>query len=284
VDAEVDGLVRQPMADGDDLEDIEVALLLEGVFRCYGFDFRGYAPGVLKRRLQRRVGAERVGTVSRLQDRVLRDPACFHRLAADLSINVTSMFRDPGFYLAFRERVVPLLRTYPSLRIWNAGCSTGEEVFSVAIVLREEGLADRTRIYATDITDSALDRARAGEFPLRKMPAYTSNYLASGGKRAFSSYYRANSITARFDSSLVENVVFARHNLVCDGVFNEFNAIFCRNVLIYFGHELKERVQRLLGESLGPFGVIALGVRDSWPAGGYRRLDHAHRIYQSVPK
>jgi chemotaxis protein methyltransferase CheR len=270
------------MANPDDLEDIEMALLLEGVFRHYGFDFRGYAPGVLKRRVQRRRTLERAGTLSRLQEQVLHDRACFERLAFDLSINVTSMFRDPGFYLAFRELVVPLLRTYSSFRIWNAGCSTGEEVLSVAIVLHEEGLYDRTRIYATDISESALDQARAGEFALQKMSAYTSNYLRSGGKRAFSSYYRANNTTARFHSSLMDNVLFARHNLVSDGPFNEFNVIFCRNVLIYFGSTLQERVQRLFHESLGPFGVIALGPRESWVPNGYKRLDDLHKLYQSV--
>lgn len=269
------------MAD-DDLQEIELALLLEGVFRRYGYDFRGYAPGVLKRRVERRVALEKAGTLSRFQEQVLRDRACFERLAFDLAINVSSMFRDPAFYAAFRNRVVPLLRTYPSVRIWNAGCATGEEVLSVAILLAEEGLYDRTRIYATDISDAALEQARCGEFALRKLPIYTQNYLASGGKRVFSSYYRSTASAARFDPALLQHVVFARHNLVTDGIFNEFNVIFCRNVLIYFGRELQAHVRGLFHESLGSFGVIALGARDCWRSDGYKQLDRAHMLYQRV--
>lgn len=272
-----------PSSNSSDLDDIEVTLLLEGVFRCYGFDFRGYARDFVKRRVKRRAALERLDTVSRLQEQVLRDPACFQRLVVDLSIPVTAMFRDPLFYLAFRKRVVPLLRTYPSLRIWAAGCSTGEEVVSLAILLREEGLLDRTRIYATDTTDAALEQATRAEFALGKIPTYTSNYLMSGGAHPFSTYYRANAVSACFDPSLIEKVVFARHNLACDGVFNEFNVIFCRNVLIYLGHELQERVQRLLRDSLGQFGVIALGIRDPWRLSGYRTVDGIYRIYMSVP-
>ena len=185
------------------------------------------------------------------------------RLLLDLSINVTAMFRDPAFYVAFREKVVPLLRTYPFTRIWEAGCSTGEEVYSLAILLQEEEVYDRTRIYATDINESVLERAQAGVFPLDKMREYTQNYIKAGGKRAFSEYYLAKYDGAQFQRSLVENVVFAQHNLVSDRSFNEFNVIVCRNVMIYFDRALQDRVHRLFYESLVTFGVLALGRKES---------------------
>src|SRR5881398_578469 len=175
----------------DDVEELELELLLEAVYRRYGFDFRQYAAASLRRRLRRRQDAEGVQTLSQLQDRLLHEPACMERLLLDLSINVTSMFRDPSFYAAFRETVVPALRTYPFTRIWVAGCSTGEEVYSLAILLQEEDVYERTRIYATDINESVLDRARAGVFPLDKMREYTQNYIKAGGARAFSEYYVA---------------------------------------------------------------------------------------------
>ena len=174
-----------------DLERLEIELLLEAIYRRYGFDFREYAPASLKRRLWRRIAAERLETVTGLQERVLHDPACMERLLLDLSINVTAMYRDPTFYAAVREKVVPLLRTYPFTRIWLAGCSTGEEVYSLAILLAEEGVYDRCRIYATDINEAVLERARIGVFPLDKMREYTENYIRSGGRRAFSEYYVA---------------------------------------------------------------------------------------------
>src|SRR5881409_3369118 len=182
------GASKHPPAH-DDLEDIELSLLLEGIFRQYGFDFREYAPASLRRRVLRRVHAEGLTTVSALQDKLLHDPACMERLLLDLSINVTAMFRDPSFYVAFRREVAPLLRTYPFTRIWVAGCSTGEEVYSLAILLTEEELYERTRIYATDINEAVLDRARAGVFPLDRMRDYTDNYIRAGGRRSFSEYY-----------------------------------------------------------------------------------------------
>src|SRR3954467_14138980 len=234
----------------DDLERIEVQLLLEAIYQHYGFDFRGYALGSLKRRLWRRAIGEKVETLSALQDRVLHDPAVMERLLLDLSINVTAMFRDPTFYRAFRAHVVPLLRTYPFVRIWNAGCSTGEETYSLAILLKEEGLYERARIYATDINDRVLERARAGRFPLEKMREYTENYLRAGGTDEFSRYYSVEGEWARFDPALIDQVVFAQHNLVSDAPFNEFNLIVCRNVMIYFGKALQDRVHELFYESL----------------------------------
>jgi chemotaxis protein methyltransferase CheR len=208
------------------------------------------------------------------------------RLLLDLSINVTAMFRDPSFYVRFREKVVPLLRTYPFTRIWVAGCSTGEEVYSLAILLLEEGLYDRTRIYATDINESVLDRARAGVFPLDKMREYTQNYINAGGQRAFSEYYLAKYDGAQFQRSLVDNVVFAQHNLVSDRSFNEFHVIVCRNVMIYFDRALQDKVHGLFYESLVTFGVLALGAKESIRFSpfekGYEELDANERLYKKV--
>ncbi|HWJ45324.1 MAG TPA: protein-glutamate O-methyltransferase CheR, partial [Gaiellaceae bacterium] len=254
--------------------------------RRYGFDFREYAPASLRRRVWRRVHAEGLTTLSALQDRLLHDPACMERLLLDLSINVTAMFRDPTFYIAFRQKVVPILRTYPFTRIWTAGCSTGEEVYSLAILLHEAGVYERTRIYATDINETVLDRARRGVFPLDKMREYTQNYISAGGERAFSEYYVAKYDGAQFQRSLMENVVFAQHNLVSDRSFNEFNVVVCRNVMIYFDRALQDRVHRLFYDSLVTFGVLALGakesIRFSHYEDRYEELDAAERLYKKV--
>jgi chemotaxis protein methyltransferase CheR len=278
--------VEQQAERRDEVDEIELALLLEGVYRRYGFDFREYAPASLRRRVWRRVHAEGLTTISALQDKLLHEPDAMERLLLDLSINVTAMFRDPAFYVAFREKAVPLLRTYPFTRIWVAGCSTGEEVYSLAILLQEEGVYERTRIYATDINDSVLDRARAGVFPLEKMREYTQNYIRAGGQRAFSEYYLAKYDGAQFQRSLVENVVFAQHNLVSDRSFNEFNVILCRNVMIYFDRSLQERVHRLFYDSLVTFGVLALGAKESIHFSphedAYEALDATERLYRKV--
>src|SRR5437764_10274471 len=269
-----------------ELEDIELQLLLEGVFRRYGFDFREYAPASLRRRVRRRVHAEGLITVAGLVDKLLHEPACMERLLLDLSINVTAMFRDPSFYVAFREKVVPQLRTYPFTRIWVAGCSTGEEVYSLAILLQEEGVYERTRIYATDINESVLERAREGVFPLEKMQEYTQNYLRAGGTEAFSEYYVAAYDGAQFQRSLVDNVVFAQHNLVSDRSFNEFHVIVCRNVMIYFDKKLQDHVHELFYDSLINFGILALGHKESIRftpfAQRYEELDPAEKLYRKV--
>jgi chemotaxis protein methyltransferase CheR len=269
-----------------DLEQLEIELLLEGIHRRYGFDFRQYAPASLRRRVRRRMDGEKVETISALQDLILHDPAVMERLLLDLSINVTAMFRDPDFYVAFRSKVVPLLRTYPFSRLWVAGCSTGEEVYSLAIVLAEEGLADRVRIYATDINEVVIDQARLGVFPLDKMQEYTQNYIASGGTRSFSEYYVARYDGAQFARDLVDGVVFAQHNLAGDAAFNEFHVITCRNVMIYFAPPLQEQVHRLFYESLATFGVLALGqketIRFSPFEHCYEELDTAERLYKKV--
>ncbi len=265
-------------------EDLEIDLLLEAIHRRYAYDFRGYARASLRRRLWHRVHGEGLRTLSGLQEQVLHDPACMERVLRDLSINVTEMFRDPSFHRALRERVFPLLRTYPFIRVWNAGCSTGEEIYSLAIALREEGLLERTRLYATDINDAVLVRAKAGSFPLERMRLYTENYLRAGGREAFSSYYAADGDHARFDPALREGIVFAQHNLVTDGSFNEFHLIVCRNVMIYFGLPLQEAVLQLFDESMTRFAVLALGRKESIGrtshAERYETLDPAEKIFR----
>jgi len=268
------------------LERIEIVLLLEGVFRHYGFDFRAYAYASIRRRLWKRVAAEGLSSISELQSHVLHDRAAMERLLLDLSVSVTSMFRDPGFYQAFRQDVIPMLRTYPFIRLWHAGCSTGEEVYSTAIVLEEEQLLDRTRIYATDINDAVLKQARDGIFPLNRMQEYTENYIRAGGKRSFSEYYTAKYDGALFSPSLTRTVVFSQHNLVTDGSFSEFNVIFCRNVLIYFDRTLQQRVHRLFYDSLGMFGILALGSKESLRTSQYedcyQKLRPREKLYRKI--
>jgi chemotaxis protein methyltransferase CheR len=269
-----------------ELERLEIELLLEAVHRRYGFDFREYAQASLKRRLHRRMDAEGLRSISQLQDKLLHDPPCMERLLLDLSINVTAMFRDPSFYLSFRKHVVPLLHTYPFTRIWCAGCSTGEEVYSLAILLQEEGLYEHTRIYATDINENVLATAREGVFPLERMKQYTQNYVRAGGARQFSDYYVAAYDNVRFSRTLTDNVVFAQHNLAMDRGFNEFNVILCRNVMIYFDRSLQDRVHELFFESLETFGVLVLGHKESISftrfANRYEEIDADERIYRKI--
>lgn len=275
-----------PVSYDPELERLEIELLLEGIFRHYGFDFRSYAYPSIRRRLWKRVDAERLTTISALQARVLHDHDAMERLLLDLSVSVTAMFRDPHFYAAFREDVVPLLRTYPFIRIWHAGCSTGEEVYSTAIVLEEEGLLERSRIYATDINDRVLQQARSGIFPLARMQEYTENYIKAGGKRSFSEYYTAKYDGALFSPSLTRNVVFSQHNLVTDRSFSEFNVIFCRNVLIYFDKTLQAKVHSLFYDSLITFGVLALGSKESLRFSQYEpcyeKIHSREKLYRKI--
>ena len=281
-----DSLPGPPFSYNAELEHLEIELLLEGVFRHYGFDFRSYAYASIRRRLWKRVEGEGLRTISDLQARILHDTDAMERLLLDLSVNVTAMFRDPGFYKEFREKVVPLLRTYPFIRIWHAGCSTGEEVFSMAILLEEEGLYDRARLYATDINDVVLQRAKQGIFPLERMQEYTDNYIRAGGTRSFSEYYTAKYDGALFSPALTRNVVFSQHNLVTDRSFSEFHVIFCRNVLIYFDKTLQNRVHRLFYESLVMFGILALGSKESLKFSQfepcYEKLSTVEKLYRKV--
>lgn len=269
-----------------DLENLEIDLLLEGIYRQYGFDFREYARGSIKRRLWQRIYAERLESISGLQEKVLHDPDTMNRLLEDLSINVTSMFRDPSFYRAVRTKIVPLLRTYPFIRIWNAGCSTGEETYSLAILLAEEGLYDKTKIYATDINETVLELAKQAVFPIEQMRVYTENYIQAGGTTAFSEYYGADTQGARFHGSLSDNIIFAQHNLVSDRSFNEFHMILCRNVMIYFDRSLQDRVHGLFYSSLGLSGILALGRKESIKftrhADSYEEIDSNEKLYKRV--
>jgi chemotaxis protein methyltransferase CheR len=269
-----------------DVEEVELDVFLEAIVRVYGYDFRNYARASLRRRLWRRVTAEGRSSLTGLLEAVLHDPAAMERLRVDLSVTVTSMFRDPPFFQALRQRVVPLLRTYPFVRIWVAGCATGEEVYSLAILLREEGIAEKVRIYATDVSDEVLDRAQEGLIPLDKMRGYSSNYLEGGGFEGLSRYYEVEGRWARLDPSLRDGVVFARHNLATDGTFNEFHVILCRNVLIYFDRDLQQRVHQLFDDSLVPLGILGLGARESLAttlaAERYDALDADVRLYRKI--
>ena len=268
------------------VEDLELRLLLEAVFVQTGYDFRDYAMASLKRRIQERIRVEQVATISGLQERVLHDSACMARLLLGLSVSVSSMFRDPGFYLAFRTKVVPLLRTYPFIRVWHAGCSAGEEVYSMAILLAEERLYDRCRIYATDMNDDVLKRAADGIYPIGAMKQFTANYLEAGGSRSFSEYYTAMYDRVIIRPSLRENVVFAQHNLATDGPLNEFHVIVCRNVMIYFNRDLQARVHTLLSGSLVRLGFLGLGNKESLRSTPhealYRLVDEQERLYRKM--
>jgi chemotaxis protein methyltransferase CheR len=246
-----------------DIVDIESSLLLEGVYRRYGHDLRSYAASFVRRRVAKALRDERLPDVGELSRRVLRDPRCAERLVRAFSVKVTSMFRHPPFFKALREDVLPALRSQEFVRIWIAGCCSGEEAYSLAIVLRELGLESRCRIYATDVDDSALERAAAGTFPLSCIRDYSRAYLQSGGRRDFSSYYVASADVAVFDPSLRSRIVFARHNLATDASFNEFHVALCRNVLIYFDRTLRSRALGLLDASLAPGGVLGLGEKES---------------------
>ena len=268
------------------IEEVEIDLLLEAVYRIRGFDFRDYARASLRRRIQNRLRAERVDKMTHLLDRIVHDASCMDRLVTGLSVNVSTMFRDPGFFRALRAQVFPRLRTWPYIRIWHAGCSMGEEVYSVAIMLAEDGLMGRCRIYATDINETVLQKAREGIYPLELMQRCTQNYIQAGGMRSFSEYYTAAYDNAILTPALREQVVFAKHNLVTDAPFNEFDLILCRNVLIYFNRMLQDRVHRLLYDSLANFGVLGLGARETLlltPLEDcYEEVVAPHRLYRRV--
>jgi len=270
----------------NELQDIEIGLLLDGLYRVHGFDFRDYSRASIKRRILELMSAEKLETVSALQNRVLHDAACLERLLLGLSVHATAMFRDPSFYLTFRRKVVPLLRTYPTVQVWIAGCSTGEEVYSLAILLQEESIYPKCRIYATDISQAVLRRARDGIFPLAAMRDYTTNYHQGGGKHEFSDYYTAQYDNVIFSSALRNNVVFSEHNLATDGSFNEFQVILCRNVMIYFNKDLQARVHNLLYDSLSMFGVFGLGNKESLKftprAGFYEHINENDKLYRKV--
>ncbi len=266
------------------IEEIEIDLLLEAMQRAYGYDFRSYARASIERRVRQFLSGSGCRTVSEMIDRVLHDKDFFSRMAQYFSIPVTEIFRDPFIYRVIRTEVVPMLRTWPHLKIWHTGCATGEEVYSLAIVLKEEGIYDRSTIYATDFNDSVLERAREGIYEIEKMQEATRNYQQAGGRASFSQYYHARYDAAAMDDSLKERITFANHNLVNDRVFGEMHLVFCRNVLIYFNHELQNRALQLFTESLVHGGFLCLGTKEDLRftdvRDQYEVVDDRARIYK----
>lgn len=244
-------------------ENIELDLLIEAIHRKYGYDFRNYSKAHLKRRMLQRLKTLKLDNFLQLTSLVLNDVSYVHEILKDLSVNVTEMFRDPWFYRTFRQTVIPKLRTYPYIKIWLAGCSSGEEVYSLAILLEEENIYDKCTIYATDFNPAILQKAKDGIYPVKKIKEYTSNYIEAGGKADFSDYYVANYDSTILNKSLKRNVVFSDHNLAQDGVFGEMNLIFCRNVMIYFDRDLQNKVIKLFSDSLVNGGYLCLGSKES---------------------
>jgi chemotaxis protein methyltransferase CheR len=277
-----DGILRHD----SELDNLELDLLLDAMYRHYGYDFRGYARASLKRRIHTMMRHEHLRTISGLQERLLHDQAAFNRFLLVLSVNVTSVFRDPDFFLTFRREVVPMLRTYPFIRVWHAGCSTGEEVYSMAILLQEEGIYDKCRLYATDMDEAVLKQAAEGIFPLESAEQYAANYLEAGGKHELSEYYTGGYGHGIFRASLRDNIVFSQHNLAMDGSFNEFHAILCRNVMIYFTKPLQHRVHELLYDSLAIFGILGLGSKETIQFSPhekrYEQVEAGSKLYRKV--
>ncbi|MGE7796033.1 CheR family methyltransferase [Lysinibacillus fusiformis] len=265
---------------------LEIDLLLEAIYRLSGYDFRQYNRSSISRRIFNRMRINSIPTISRVQEKVIHDQGFLEQLLNDFSINVTEMFRNPSFFKAFREKVIPALRDYQEIRIWHAGCATGEEVYSMAILLQEEGLIDKAVIYATDMNEQVLEKAKKGVFPIHKMQAYTKNYMLAGGAHAFSEYYKTDYQYAYFHPTLLKNIIFAQHNLVTDQSFNEFHVVLCRNVLIYFSPQLQSQVHHLFYESLSDNGFLCLGDKETLRfeevISNYREVVGNERIYQKI--
>ncbi|HCC54889.1 MAG TPA: chemotaxis protein CheR [Desulfobulbaceae bacterium] len=266
------------------IEMIEIDLLLETIFQRYGYDFRSYARASIERRIRQFLAGSRCSSISEMIPKILHDEEFFSNLVQYFSISVTEIFRDPLVYRAVREKVLPLLKTWPHVKIWHAGCATGEEVYSLAIVLKEEEVYDRATIYATDFNDESLDRAREGVYALGKLKDATKNYQQTGGKASFSEYYHAHYDAAAMDGSLKERITFANHNLAVDAAFGEMHLIFCRNVLIYFNRELQNRVLELFTDSLVHGGFLCLGTKEdlqfSEVSNLYELVDAKAKIYK----
>lgn len=267
-----------------DLLNIELKLLLEAIYLRYGYDFRNYSKAHIKRRVLHRLGTSHIQTVTDLLNRVLRDKEFFREFLDDFSISVTEMFRDPDFYKSLRENVIPKLRTYTFFKIWHAGCATGEEVYSLAILLKEEGLLDRCQVYATDFNRKVLETAKEGIYQRADIEQYEKNYLLSGGKYKLSDYYQSMYGSVMFNKELAAKIVFADHNLVSDSVFADVNMIICRNVFIYFEKELQDKVLDLFNESLVPSGILCLGTKESLKFGRHEKffdvIDEKQRIFK----
>lgn len=268
----------------EDIEKIELDLLLDALHQRHGYDFRHYARASLRRRVRNALAKLGRQHISDLIPALMWDESLAHAIISDFSITVTEMFRDPDFYRAARQVVMPYLETYPFFKVWVAGCATGEEVYSLAILLREEGLYDRATIFATDFNEQALKKAQDGIYPLKDIQQYTTNYQKAGGKQSFGDYYHAEYGSVIMNPSLKANITFASHNLVSDGVFSEMQLIFCRNVLIYFDRTLQNWVLRLLTESLGTGGFLCLGAKEALEfsdvASQFKVSDAVQKIYQ----
>jgi chemotaxis protein methyltransferase CheR len=268
----------------DEIEDIEIDLLLEAVFRRYGYDYRNYARASARRRIVHLLKKTGQKTVSEMIPRLLYDREFFADILSAFSITVTEMFRDPGFYRALREEVIPYLKTYPFIKVWHAGCATGEEVYSLAIFLKEEGFYDRSTIFATDINDAALARAKEGIYSLENMKQNSLNYQKAGGGASFSDYYQAHYDSIIMNQSLKKHITFANHNLVTDSSFGEMHLVFCRNVLIYFDRTLQNRVLRLFDDSLIHGGFLCLGTKEtiqfSDVEAAFEQIDKRQTIYR----
>jgi chemotaxis protein methyltransferase CheR len=262
----------------------EIHSLLEAIYLKYGYDFRQYSEAHIRRRILNYLSASKYKSILQMQDEVLNNPDAAGQLLRNLSITVTEMFRDPSFYKAIREKVIPILKTYSFIKIWHAGCATGEEAYSMAIVLKEEGLYERSTIYATDFNQHALSQARAGIFSDEMIKAYTSNYQKAGGHESFSNYYTSKYERVIMDQLLKKNIVWANHNLVTDHVFAEMHMILCRNVLIYFNRDLQNRVQSIFFNSLINGGVLCLGLKESLRFSDfndkYALLDNDNKIFK----
>ena len=267
-------------------EKIEFDLILEAIYQKYGYDFRNYAKASLRRRLRYRLSQSNLKTISEMQHKLLNDKKFFDTLLLDLTINVTEMFRDPSFFKALREIVISELKKQPFIKVWHAGCSSGEEIYSTAILLKENGMYESSLIYATDTNEMVLDKAKSGIFPIEKMKDFTVNYRKAGGLASFADYYTARYDNAIMDNSLKKNIVFSNHNLVTDSVFGEMDLIMCRNVLIYFNRELQDRVFRLFMDSLRPGGFLCLGsketVRFSSLSGNFENVIEKERVYRRI--
>lgn len=276
---------RRPVAK-QSVDEIELDLLTEGLYRHYGYDFRHYSRASLKRRVLGIVQKEDFDSISQLQDHVLHDAHWAKKLVRQITVNFTEMFRDPEVFLLLRKRVLPNLATYPFLRIWHAGIASGEEVYALAIILSELQLYKNARIYATDINDASIQEAKEGIYPLSKMQKYTENYIAAGGTDVFAKYYVARFNAAAFDLRLRENITFSHYNLVTDSSFNVFNLILCRNVTIYFDEDLTRRVHTVLYDSLELQGILVLGCRENLRfspyADRYEAIDRNLSVYRKI--
>ncbi len=260
------------------IRDDEITLLLQDILELYGYDFTSYAKASLRRRIERLMGIDKFPSFAEFRYRMMNDPHYLSRFVEQVSVNVTEMFRDPEFYHTLRTKVLPSLATYPHIRIWHAGCASGEEVFSMAIMLQEAGLLDKTLVYATDINPEALEVARTGIYKLNAIKQYTASYTAAGGRRSLSDYYVSNYDHVKMDDSLTARTIFSTHNLVSDSSFNEFQLILCRNVLIYFEKDLQNKVMTLFDASLSHLGYLALGSKETLRftniAKGYSQLEN----------